>query len=188
MKTITLLVVALCINGVVTDESVAVIEGDNVTLHTNTEIQRDYVIIWRFGDQQDLIAKLNREANSLRINDDVLDGRFKGRLKMNSETGDLIITDITTQHTGDYKLSINGEKITTKTSIFSVSVEKMMEHGNNVNINDEESSGLSSGVVAGLCVFLLVLVFALAVAVFLYRRLSRSTGQRVNRDEETFED
>ncbi len=41
-------------------ESVSVMEGDSVTLHSNvTEIQKDDVIQW-FGDQGTLIADLTR--------------------------------------------------------------------------------------------------------------------------------
>ncbi|XP_065099480.1 uncharacterized protein [Paramisgurnus dabryanus] len=197
----TLLIISLLINGVVTDESVSAYEGDPVTLHTDlTNIQRDDLIEWRFGDQLDRIAQINREADFIRIYDNVLDGRFRDRLKLNTENGDLTITNITTQHTGLYKLDIsNREKITTK--IFSVNVsvdtgkgktleDSVIPHNNvtNVKVNDDQSSSKSSGVVAGLCVFLLVLVFALALAIFLYRRLSRTTRQRVSKDDETFQD
>nr|XP_055073012.1 uncharacterized protein LOC129452974 [Misgurnus anguillicaudatus] len=171
-------------------KSVSVIVGDSVTLQTDIKLQRDDLIDWWFEDKQDRLAKLNKEANTIRIYDDVRDGRFRDRLKLNTENGDLTITNITTQHTGRYKLDIsNTEKITTKTFNISVSVDtrKLLEDGNNIKVNGEDqSSGLSSGVVAGLCVFLLVLVFALAVAVFLYRRLSRTTGNNradINEEE-----
>ncbi|XP_073717722.1 uncharacterized protein [Misgurnus anguillicaudatus] len=170
MKATTLLVISLYINGVFGDEvkSVSVIEGGSVTLYTDiTETHREDLIEWRFGDQQDLIARINKEANAVSIYDDVLNGRFRHRLQLNDQTGDLTITNITTQHTGLYTLDIFSRETTKKTFNISVSLD-----GN----DEDQSSGLSSGVVAGLCVFLLVLVFALAVAVFLYRRLSRTTG------------
>ncbi|XP_073669671.1 uncharacterized protein [Paramisgurnus dabryanus] len=128
MKTITLLfIISLLIYGVVTDESVSVYEGDSVTLHNDlTDSQTDDLIDWRFGDQQDLIAKINRADNNLlRINADVLDGRFRERLQVNDQTGDLTITNITTQHTGDYQLYINGETITRKTFNINVSGDKV---------------------------------------------------------------
>nr|XP_055072790.1 uncharacterized protein LOC129452790 [Misgurnus anguillicaudatus] len=121
-----LFITLLFINGVVTDESVSVIEGDSVTLHTNTDTQRDDVMDWRFGDQQNLIVRINRAANSLRIYDDVLDGRFRDRLQMNNQTGDLIITNITTNHTGNFTLHIiiRG-KVTNKTFNINVSGDKV---------------------------------------------------------------
>nr|XP_055072792.1 uncharacterized protein LOC129452792 isoform X1 [Misgurnus anguillicaudatus] len=122
MKKIVLLsIFSLFIGGVVTGESVLVYEGDSVTLHTNTNTQRDHLIEWRFGDHWDLIARINGDANLLKIYDDVLDGRFSSRLKMNNQTGDLTITNITTQHTGLYKLEITNKATTTKTFIFNVS-------------------------------------------------------------------
>ncbi|XP_073721574.1 uncharacterized protein [Misgurnus anguillicaudatus] len=117
------IILYLCINSVVTDESVSVYEGDSVTLHVNTIIQRNDTIEWRFGDEQDLIARIYRKTNSLRLYDDVLDGRFRDRLKLNNQTGDLTITNITTQHTGLYRLDIINEKITNKTFIINVSVD-----------------------------------------------------------------
>uniref|UniRef100_A0A9J8B374 Ig-like domain-containing protein n=1 Tax=Cyprinus carpio carpio TaxID=630221 RepID=A0A9J8B374_CYPCA len=50
----------------------------------------------------------------------VPDGRFRDRLKLDNQTGSLIITDITTQHAGLYELQISGDKLSSKT--FSVSV------------------------------------------------------------------
>ncbi|XP_073669656.1 uncharacterized protein [Paramisgurnus dabryanus] len=99
--------------GVVGDEvkSVSVMEGDSVTLHTDiTEIKTDDLILWSFGPQKSLIAKINREANIISINGDVLDGRFRDRLQVNNQTGDLTITNITTQHTGVYQVIISGKQ------------------------------------------------------------------------------
>ncbi|XP_073718041.1 uncharacterized protein [Misgurnus anguillicaudatus] len=120
-KIVSLSIFSLFINGVVTGESVLVYEGDSVTLHTNTNTQRDHLIEWRFGDHWDLIARINGDANLLKIYDDVLDERFSSRLKMNNQTGDLTITNITTQHNGVYKLEITNRATTTKTFIFNVS-------------------------------------------------------------------
>nr|XP_055072788.1 uncharacterized protein LOC129452788 isoform X1 [Misgurnus anguillicaudatus] len=118
MKTIALLfIISLSINGVFGDEvkSVSVIEGDSVTLHTDlTKIQRDYLILWRFRDEPDPIATIDRVVNNISIYDDVLDGRFRDRLQVNDQTGDLIITNITTQHTGLYILQLKGVIVTTK--------------------------------------------------------------------------
>ncbi|XP_065099492.1 SLAM family member 5-like [Paramisgurnus dabryanus] len=95
--------------GVFGDEvkSVSVMEGDSVTLHTNIpEIKRDDVMEWRFGRQTSTIAKIINGINQVSIYADVLDGRFRHRLQLNDQTGDLIITNITTQHTGDYNVTI----------------------------------------------------------------------------------
>ncbi|XP_065099408.1 uncharacterized protein [Paramisgurnus dabryanus] len=115
MKTISLLfIISLFINGVFGDEvkSVSVMEGDSLTLHTNiTKIPRDGVILWRFGLQNSLIARINEVAKDISIYDDVLDGRFRDRLQVNDQTGDLTITNITTNHTGLYQIIISGKQI-----------------------------------------------------------------------------
>jgi len=98
-------------------ESVSVTEGDSVTLHTGvTEIHDD--ILWKYGDDNSLLAQINRENQISSTYDDVIDGRFRDRLKLDHQTGSLTITNITTEHAGLYKLDIIGVKSKT----FSVSV------------------------------------------------------------------
>ncbi|XP_073717892.1 uncharacterized protein [Misgurnus anguillicaudatus] len=125
MKKIYLLFfIFLFINGVFGDEvkSVSVMEGDSVTLHTDiTEIKADDVINWRFDGVR--IAQINKAASIMSLDDDVLDGRFKARLYLNSQTGDLTITNITTKDSGLYKLQISDssksiEKIFNVTGVF----------------------------------------------------------------------
>ncbi|XP_073669695.1 uncharacterized protein [Paramisgurnus dabryanus] len=114
MKTIyQLCIIFLFINDVFGDEvkSVSVMEGDSLTLHTDTKLQRDDLILWRFKDVNDPIATLDRAENKILYS---TDGRFKGRLNLSAHTGDLTITNIRTQHSGDYQLDINGDEITTK--------------------------------------------------------------------------
>nr|XP_055073721.1 uncharacterized protein LOC129453471 isoform X2 [Misgurnus anguillicaudatus] len=87
-------------------------EGDSLTLHTHlTEIKKRDLIMWRFVVAQEfIIVKINGAANKTSIYDDVLDGRFRDRLQVNNQTGDLTITNITTQHTGLYQININSEQ------------------------------------------------------------------------------
>ncbi|XP_051978347.1 uncharacterized protein LOC127640013 [Xyrauchen texanus] len=101
-------------------KSVSVMEGDSVTLHTDdTEILRDDdVLHWMFGAQNPdtVIAQINRPANITSIMDEQL--RF--RLQLNDQTGDLTITNITTAHTGLYKVQISRNTISF--NIFNVTV------------------------------------------------------------------
>ncbi|XP_077081445.1 SLAM family member 9-like [Siphateles boraxobius] len=101
------------INGI---QSVSVMEGDSVLLHTDvTEIHEDDDIEWKFRDKNSLITK-----NQIFPTSDVPDGRFRDRLKLDDQTGSLTITNTTTEHTGVYQLEITGVKLTSKT--FNVSV------------------------------------------------------------------
>ncbi|XP_067272668.1 uncharacterized protein [Pseudorasbora parva] len=82
--------------------------GDSVTLDSGrSEVKDDDQIQWRFGDKDALIAELNVTADSFTVYDDVLDGRFRDRLKLDNQTGSLTITNITIKHTGVYHLQIN---------------------------------------------------------------------------------
>ncbi|XDV23500.1 hypothetical protein PO909_028059 [Leuciscus waleckii] len=94
-------------------------EGDSVILHNNvSEIPQNHDIELNFGANNSLIAKILRKKLCCICN--VLDGRFRDRLKLDNKTGSLIITNTTTEHTGVYQLLISGAK---QSSIrFNVSV------------------------------------------------------------------
>ncbi len=92
----------------VTVESASVLEGDSVALNSGfTEMMDDDVILWRFGDENTVIAQIDVMDGSMTVYDDVLDERFRDRLKLDHQTGSLIITNITTEHTGLYQLQTN---------------------------------------------------------------------------------
>ncbi len=92
----------------VTVESVSVLEGDSVALNSGfTEMMDDDLILWRFGAENTLIAEINVMYDSMTVYNDVLDERFRDRLKLDHQTGSLIITNTRTEHTGLYKLQTN---------------------------------------------------------------------------------
>uniref|UniRef100_A0A8C2CG13 Ig-like domain-containing protein n=1 Tax=Cyprinus carpio TaxID=7962 RepID=A0A8C2CG13_CYPCA len=64
------------------------------------------LIQWRFGSENTLIAEIDVMADSMTVYDDVLDERFRDRLKVDHQTGSLIITNTRTEHTGLYQLQI----------------------------------------------------------------------------------
>ncbi|XP_042605525.1 uncharacterized protein LOC109080663 isoform X1 [Cyprinus carpio] len=120
MKSMLLLFVLHVFIVGVFDESVSVKEGDSVTLHSGlTGIQTDDVLQWRFGPQGTLIAQINRAVNKSITCDDVLEGRFRGRLKLDSQTGDLTVRNIRTEHSGLYEVTSSKH---TLNKIFNVSV------------------------------------------------------------------
>nr|XP_055073050.1 uncharacterized protein LOC129453013 [Misgurnus anguillicaudatus] len=134
--------------------SFTVMEGESVILPCNVQTQRDDLIQWIFGDESVLIAEFDMEDNKTSLYDGA-DGRFKDRLKINDQTGDLTITDSKTKHTGVYQLKISRNKQTTLYKIFSVTVRETC---------------LLLGGIAGLCViFLLVIAAVIAAGLICYR-------------------
>ncbi|XP_048038305.1 uncharacterized protein LOC125263341 [Megalobrama amblycephala] len=96
-------------------KEVSVKEGDSVTLNSDL-IDREN--LWRFKNT--LIALTSKRFNSFTVYDDVLDGRFRDRLKLDNQTGSLTITNITTEHDGDYELVMYSSEFSSET--FRVSV------------------------------------------------------------------
>ncbi|XP_067270818.1 CD48 antigen-like [Pseudorasbora parva] len=121
-------------------------EGDSVTLHTDlTELQEDDGIVWKFGAEKSLIAEIVKAAGVFSTSDDVLDGRFRDRLKLDHQTGSLTITNISTEHDGDYSLEISAAKLTSK--IFSVFVHARLP----VPVISSNSSNCSSSSSSSYC-------------------------------------
>ncbi|KTF92816.1 hypothetical protein cypCar_00049649, partial [Cyprinus carpio] len=96
-------------------KSVSVTEGESVTLQTRvTEIQTRDLITWTFGHRETRIALISKEEEGIvSTYDDVPDGRFRGRLKLDNQTGSLIITDTRTTDSGNYTVNIKGTNLIT---------------------------------------------------------------------------
>ncbi|XP_039538834.1 carcinoembryonic antigen-related cell adhesion molecule 1-like [Pimephales promelas] len=86
-------------------KSVSVMVGDSVTLNSGTNIQRDDVIEWRFGDLNTLIAENNRKTGIFSTSDGP-DGRFSDKLQLEYTTGSLTIRKIEFKHSGFYEAVI----------------------------------------------------------------------------------
>lgn len=77
--------------------------GESVTLHTESKMQRGTQIQWVAEDNTILVTGKAGDNREMMYTDDE---RFIDRLKMNPETGDLAITNITPEHNGVYKLQL----------------------------------------------------------------------------------
>ncbi|XP_073721624.1 uncharacterized protein [Misgurnus anguillicaudatus] len=140
--------------------TVSVITGDWVTLKTYTEIQTYDLIQWMFAsDHEFRIAEI---SNNMFAVYDGADGRFRDRLTLNNQTGDLTIKNITTEDVGLYELKMSSSR-------------RSIQRRFSVNVSER---GLSSYV--GLCAGLLVIVALTAAGVFYYRhRFPKATIQTV---------
>ncbi|XP_026108477.1 hepatocyte cell adhesion molecule-like [Carassius auratus] len=96
-------------------------EGDSVTLDSDlTEMMDDDLILWTFGPENTRIAEINVLADSMTVFDDVLDGIFRDRLKLDDQTGSLTITHTRTDHAGHYKLDIKRAIKTFSLTVYGV--------------------------------------------------------------------
>ncbi|XP_067252494.1 carcinoembryonic antigen-related cell adhesion molecule 1-like [Chanodichthys erythropterus] len=97
-------------------ETVSVIEGDSVTLHTGfTEILTDDHVLWIWLNSSVCIAEIIKQTISF---PDVI---FRDRLQLDFKTGSLTITNITTTQNGLYELLIVRAG-TVSNKIFNVNV------------------------------------------------------------------
>ncbi|ROL55114.1 hypothetical protein DPX16_0809 [Anabarilius grahami] len=99
-------------------DSVSVMEGDSVTLHTGVQTNQKEVIKWYFNDIR--IALISGDLSDICTDVRCNEGteRFRDRLKLDHQTGSLTITNITNSHSGKYKLLI----INDRTQTFNVTV------------------------------------------------------------------
>ncbi|KAL0161505.1 hypothetical protein M9458_045230, partial [Cirrhinus mrigala] len=94
-------------------------EGDSVTLHTDTEIQSNDLILWMFGNT--VIAKIDKAAQRFHTYDGP-DGIFRDRLELDHQTGSLTITNIRNTDSEDYELKISSSSRRTINRRFTVTV------------------------------------------------------------------
>ncbi|XP_051977350.1 uncharacterized protein LOC127639401 [Xyrauchen texanus] len=101
-----LTVSVLLVHGVFGDEMVSVMEGDPVTLQTGVVKTQDNKMVWSFNNIR--IAKINggpgKACTDVQCNDGT-EG-FRGRLKLDLQTGSLTITNMKITDSGLYIVEI----------------------------------------------------------------------------------
>ncbi|XP_016396131.1 uncharacterized protein LOC107729909 [Sinocyclocheilus rhinocerous] len=138
-------------------KSLSVKEREYVTLQAVTEIQSNDHILWLFGDT--VLAEIHKADQRFSTSDGP-DERFRGRLKLNNQTGSLIITNTRTTDSGLYELKISSSRYTINRR-FIVTV-----------------TGLSPAAVAGIVVGVILVAAAVAALVINHRRkISELEGQ-----------
>ncbi|XP_056613777.1 uncharacterized protein LOC130429322 isoform X2 [Triplophysa dalaica] len=170
-------------------KSVSVMQGETVTLHTHlTHIRRYDQILWMFGPQETWIAELYKQSI------DMLDGsKLFGEwtLWLDSQTGSLTITNISTSHTGLYKQIIRNRETYNAPHHMQFNVivyarlpkDSITNHTQHLNITElyHFSKVISAGVIS------LVLIVHAAGLILLYRkRKHKSNKAAVQKKEENY--
>ncbi|XP_058616229.1 uncharacterized protein LOC131530125, partial [Onychostoma macrolepis] len=140
----------LDVSGVDSDgESVSVMEGDSVTLHTDVKTNQQEKIKWFFSDTR--IAQISdyliKTCTDVQCNKGT--ERFRDRLKLDHQTGSLTITNTRTTDSGVYKLQmISSRSISEK--IFRITVHDVpgaeMNKTQTKSVKEGESVTLDPGV------------------------------------------
>ncbi|XP_056614146.1 SLAM family member 9-like isoform X2 [Triplophysa dalaica] len=130
--------------GVDADEvkSVSVMEGDSVTLHTNlTDIQKRDQVLWMFGPEETRVAEIHKKSIDMYDSNE----KFGDRLKLDSQTGSLNITNTRITDSGLYKLQIisdrgNSDKKFNVTVYAQLSVPVIIRDSSQCSSSSERSS------------------------------------------------
>ncbi|XP_052447186.1 uncharacterized protein LOC127988466 [Carassius gibelio] len=110
----------------------SVTEGQSVTLYPDdTEAQKDDLIVWMFGDEDNLIAQMTGKT---RATYEGTDGIFRDRLKLDKRTGSLTIRNMRTEQSGLYKLQMSSSSKGTTNKRFNIVINL-----NNVSVKEGES-------------------------------------------------
>uniref|UniRef100_A0A8C1RRM8 Si:rp71-36a1.5 n=1 Tax=Cyprinus carpio TaxID=7962 RepID=A0A8C1RRM8_CYPCA len=126
----------------VDSDKVTVMEGDSVTLNTDIKTNQEDRIMWYFNDIR--IAWITGDQSKI-CTDAECPERFRDRLKLDHQTGSLIIMNINTTHSGLYRLQVNSRN---SGKLFSVSVHDApaADRDEIKSVKEGESVTLDSGV------------------------------------------
>ncbi|XP_052446083.1 uncharacterized protein LOC127987729 [Carassius gibelio] len=122
--------------GATVQASDVAVEGESVTLNAGfTPIKPGDWIAWSF--ENNMIVGTNVTTGNMTVYDNVLDGRFRNRLKLDSQTGSLTITNITTEDAGDYSVSTS--------QLMMITYSLTVYAGKSVSVTEGDSVTLESG-------------------------------------------
>ncbi|CAM4659480.1 unnamed protein product [Leuciscus chuanchicus] len=126
------------------EEMKEVTEGDSLTLPTGlTETQSSGRILWLYGSDRIILAKIDEGTYST----DVDDERFKGNLELDKQTGSLTIKNNRIKNSGLYELDIGGGTTSKK---FSVTVYASLP---TPDIDSPQCAQTPAGSSSPICVF-----------------------------------
>ncbi|XP_056615257.1 uncharacterized protein LOC130430243 [Triplophysa dalaica] len=120
-------------------KTVSVMAGNSALLKTGiSEMQRDHKIVWRFGAKGSIIVQFQKKTDNITYGDDE---RFRKKIYLDSQTGDLTINDIKIRISGDYHLEITNRTKISKSKRFKVVVRV-----DTLKVKEGETVELQSGI------------------------------------------
>ncbi|XP_073700777.1 uncharacterized protein [Garra rufa] len=134
-------------------DGVSVMEGDSVTLHTGDQMKQSEVIKWYFNNTAiaGIFGDLRYSCTDVQCEGDE---KFRGRLKLDHQTGYLTIRDVRTTDSGLYDLLINNvphHSSSSRTKIFIVAVYDVLANKQDEmkkkSVKEGQSVTLDCGVV-----------------------------------------
>ncbi|XP_067271073.1 uncharacterized protein [Pseudorasbora parva] len=165
---------SVSVTGVSGADQVPVNEGDSVTLNSSVVMKQQDRMKWYFNDTRlaEITGNLSKICTDVQCKNG--DERFRGRLKLDHQTGSLTITDTTTEDSGLYKLQINSRNME---RVFNVAVTAVP--GSYEPPEESSAAVISVGAAVGIG-FGVVLLLVLAAAGVIYYRHRRSSQARQN--------
>ncbi|XP_050951082.1 uncharacterized protein LOC127153853 isoform X2 [Labeo rohita] len=173
---ITSKIYRIAVNGVPAaqrDEK-SVVEGESVILDPGVTKNPNNSVAWYFNDT--LIAEITGDQSKI-CTDDQCSDKFQDRLKLDHQTGSLIITNTRTTDSGLYNLKISSSSSSRYRRHRRHSVDFTRMKSFSVFVTAVPDSGLSPAAVGGACVGVLVLAAAVAGAVVIAKRKGICTRQ-----------
>ncbi|XP_050961145.1 contactin-3-like [Labeo rohita] len=153
-------------------------QGESVILDTPEVKNPNDDMTWYFNGT--LIAEITGDTSKI-CTDGQCDERFRGRLKLDHQTGSLTITNTRTTDSGQYKqVTSNNSRRRRSSSSSSSSKENIKSFKVTVNDSGLSPSAFPSAVV-GICVPVLLIFAVVGVVVICYLRRS---SRKVNTDME----
>ncbi|XP_016349102.1 uncharacterized protein LOC107694003 [Sinocyclocheilus anshuiensis] len=122
--------------------SVIVMKGDSVTLHTNITINQQYRVKWYFIDTLVAQHNLSHICTDVQCHED--NERFRDRLELGHQTGDLTITNINTSDNGVYHLKIFSSSSSRIRKVFNVDVHDGAAEMKRKSVKEGESVALDT--------------------------------------------
>ncbi|XP_058617754.1 uncharacterized protein LOC131531187 [Onychostoma macrolepis] len=177
------------------DADIMFVEGDSVTLHTDVKTNQRDRIRWYFNSTR--IAQITGDLSKICTDVQCNEGneRFRGRLKLNHQTGSLTIMNIRTTDSGLYhqEAIISGnisEKIFSvigRPGSEAVQMKRNMKGASDIFDNAIKNPTLSKGtgdsrIIAGVILSLLAIP-AIVLIYWKIRNSKRNEPKRKNREE-----